>query len=244
MNKETEIRLKHLYDKYTMIQLTLFCLTEKRAGKWLKTKGKDGTIYINELEDVKIIEDSNGELRAVQISNDYSCPIEDGKIIDIINELRPKPKKVAKKEATPKKNYKNATWLDAFKRVADYLGGTRYALYVGGDEEWEDCSEDDEVSMGVCDEDEDRDGEQWLHWDSVKDFLTKPLERNHCNTNSDGCANIFESVSFWESHRYKVELGSPYLIWLIDTIGELGKVDIKKCDTPEKLMKALDKVGL
>ena len=242
MNKETELALKQLYDKYTMIQLTLFCLTEKRAGKWLK---KGDTIYINELEDVKIIEDSNGKLRAVQISNDYSCPIDDEKIIDIINELRPKTKKVAKKKATPKKkDYKGVTYMDVFKRVADYLSETRYALYVGGDEEWEDCSEEDEVSMRVCDEDEDRDGEQWLNWDSVKDFLTKPLSGNHCNTNSDGCANIFESVACWESHRYKVELGSPYLIWLIDTIGELGKVNIKKCDTPEKLMKALDKAGL
>lgn len=241
MNKDTKLALKQLYDKYTMIQLTLFCLTEKRAGKWLK---KGDTIYINDLEDVKIVEDSNGKLRAVQMSNDYSCPIEDGKIIDIINELRPKPKKVVKKEAKPKKNYKNATWIDVFMRVADYLDGTRYALYVGGDEEWEDCSEDDEVSMKVCDEDEDRDGEQWLKWDSVKDFLTKPLSGSHCNTNSDGCANIFESVACWEAHRYKVELGCPYLLWLIDNIGVLGKVDIKKCATPEKLMEALDKAGL
>jgi hypothetical protein len=92
--------------------------------------------------------------------------------------------------------------------------------------------------MKICDEEEDRDGEQWLNWDSVKDFLTKPL------SGSDGCANIFESVAFWESHRCKLELGRPYLIWLVDTIGELGKVNIKKCDTPEKLMKALDKAGL
>ncbi len=103
MNNDTKLALKQLYDKYTMLQLTLFCLTEERAGKWLKRKGNDGTIYINDLEDVKIIEDNNGELRAVQISNDYSCPIEDEKIIDIINELRPKTKKVAKKCATPEK---------------------------------------------------------------------------------------------------------------------------------------------
>ena len=144
-----------------------------------------------------------------------------------------------------KKNYKNATWIDAFKRVADYMGGSRYALNVGGVEDWDECSEDDEVAVCICDEEEDRDGEQWLNWDSVKDFLTKPLFEGHADTNTDGCANIFECVARWQSYnRYKLELGSPYLVWLIDTIGELGKVDIKKCDTPEKLMKALDKAGL
>ena len=102
MDTDTQLALKQLYDKYYMIQLMLFCLTEERASKWLKRKGKDGTIYINDLEDVKIIEDNNGDLRVVQISNDYSCPIEDGKIIDIINELRPKTKKVEKKKALDK----------------------------------------------------------------------------------------------------------------------------------------------
>ena len=105
MSKKTESRLKLAYDKYTMLQLMLYSIISKN-GKWLKRK-KDDIIFINDSEDVKIIEDSNGDLSAVQISNEYSCPITDPEIIDIINEIRlgfpnenhPKKKKVTKKSS-------------------------------------------------------------------------------------------------------------------------------------------------
>ena len=49
------------------------------------------------------------------MSNDYSCPIDDEKIIDIINEIRPKQKKVAKK--SKKKSYK--VWFEVMGRYTD-----------------------------------------------------------------------------------------------------------------------------
>lgn len=255
MDKKTEAKLHELQDKYNTLNQLLVALAGK-GGAW----NTDKALYEHWEEWVRVEEKEDGTLLVVSEAPegevDCSCTITDPELIELINKMRPKPKKLAKKKAekkVEKKNYKNATWMDAFRRVADYMGGTRYALNVGdldGEEEYSkpieesyaDCGEDDEVTMKVCDEEEDRDGEQWLNWDSVKDFLTKPLKGNHCNTNSEGCANIFESVAYWKMKEY--ELAYPCLNWLIDTIGALGKVNIKKCDTPAKLMKELDKAGI
>lgn len=256
MNKKTQANLQEMVDKYNTLNQLVIALAGK-GGVW----NTDKALYEFWEEYVRIEEKEDGTLIAVSEApegeDDFSCTITDPELIELINEMRPKPKKSAKKKAekkVEKKNYKNATWMDAFRRVANYMGATRYALNVGDldgsdecakpiEEAYKNCTEDDEVSVQICDEEEDREGEQWLRWDSVKDFLTNPLEGR--NTNSKGCPNIFESVALWQSHnRYKLEMGSPYIVWLIDTIGELGKVNIKKCDTPAKLMKELDKAGI
>lgn len=215
MNKETELALKQLYDKYTMIQLTLFCLTEKRTGKWLSKK-KDGTIYINDLEDVKIIEDSNGKLRAVQMSNDYSCPIEDGKIIDIINELRPK------KKATPK-NYKGVTYMDVFRRVLDIMDSK--TGYTPNDEEIED-EENGDVDICI-----DYDGNEHKTWTNAKAFVGGDPDEE----------SIFQVVADLDDIYDK--LASRWDAEFCDSCRILGKVDVKD-NSPAGIMKALDKAGL
>lgn len=213
MNKETELALKQLYDKYTMIQLMLFCLTEKRAGKWLK---KGDTIYINELEDVKIIEDNNGDLRAVQISNDYSCPIEDGKIIDIINELRPK------KKAKPK-DYKGVTYMDVFKRVLDIMDNkTGYAPIA------DDIEDEENGEVDICIDD---DGFEHKYWTNVKAFVGGDPDES----------SIFDEVADLDSIYYK--LASRWDAEFCNSCRILGKVNVKD-NSPAGIMKALDKAGL
>lgn len=197
MTTETELALKQLYDKYTMLQLTLFCFTEDRAGKWLKRKGKDGTIYINELEDVKIIEDSNGKLRAVQTSNDYSCPIEDGKIIDIINEIRPK------KKATPKK----VTYMDVFKRVIDIMNDK-----TGFAPDADDIEDEENGEVDIC---IDYDGNEHKNWTNARAFVGGDLDEY----------SIFEVVANLDDIYDK--LASRWDAEFCDSCRILGKVKVE-----------------
>ena len=233
MKKKTELALKQLYDKYTMLHLTLFCLTEKRDGKWLKRKGKDGTIYINELEDVKIIEDNNGILRAVQISNDYSCPIDDEKIIDIINEIRPKPKKVAKKskkkKAQPKKkDYNGVTYMDVFKRVVDIMHNkTGYAPYAGDIED----EENGEVNI-------DLDEGEHKVWQNVRTFLGGWTEEDDDGYETQSIFDLVDDLDM----RYE-KLASRWDAQFCDSCRILGTVYVED-NTPAGIMEALDKAGL
>lgn len=168
---------------------------------------------------------------------------QDEKVVEVY--LDRKPKEKTKTDGI--------TYMDVFRRVAQYMGDNGYYLNVGevwGNEEMErpfeewydDCDEEnDRVSVTICDEEEDRDGEQWLSWNSVEDFLTATLNGHHANTNSEGCASIFEAVACWKANEYK--LAYPCLKWLLERIGKLAEVDVEN-PSPKGLMKQLDDLGI
>ena len=165
---------------------------------------------------------------------------------------RAKEVDLERKPKDEKKKAKDITYMDVFRRVAGYMADNGYYLNVGEvdgydemerpiEESYADCEESDNVSVKICDEEEDRDGEQYLLWDSVKDFLTATLAKHHANTNSESCASIFEAVACWKAHEYK--LVYPCLKWLLERIGKLAEVDVKN-HSPKGIMKQLDKLGI
>lgn len=154
----------------------------------------------------------------------------------------------------PKEKETGTTYMDVLRRIANYMsdhGG--YNLQVGEtnfDSEYEsssaledcfdDCKLEDGVSVQIGGEDDG--GEEWLGWDSVEDFCTADFDGNHhANTDTNDCVSIFELVSCWEGHYYK--LVSRPSAWFVDNLKKLAEVDTTNT-SPTALMKALDAAGI
>lgn len=123
----------------------------------------------------------------------------------------------------PKKNYKGVTYMDVFDRVLDIMN--KKNGYAPNDEEIED-EENGEVDICI-----DDDG--WNHktWTNVKAFVGgDPKE-----------SSIFDEVADLDASYHK--LASRWDAEFCENCRILGKVDVKD-NSPEGIMKALDKAGL
>lgn len=212
------------------VSVVLFVAQRNGSNKESKHTTKDVLKVVGELEYSHLI---------VAVSR---FDFQDEKVVEVYLDRKPKEKKKTD----------GIAYMDVFRRVAQYMGDNGYYLNVGevdGEEEarrpfeewYDDCEEDDGVSVKICDEEDDREGEQWLNWDSVEDFLTATLNGHHANTNSEGCASIFEAVACWKANESK--LVYPCLKWLLERIGKLGEVDVEN-PSPTGLMKQLDELGI
>ena len=170
---------------------------------------------------------------------------QDEKVVEVYLERKPKEKK----------NTDGITYMDVLRRVAKYMYdlGRGYYLDVGevngldemdsdkpSSEWYDDCDEEDAVSLRIGDEDDG--GDMWLHWDSVEDFLTATFDGKHyANSDSNGCVSIFAAVKCWAGNYYK--LRDRPLVWVVDNLKKLADVSLEN-PSPEGLMKELDRLGI
>jgi len=97
--EEVESKLQALVDKYNTLTQLVIALNsghgEWNTGKYLYEhweewtaikEGKDGTLF------------AVGEMPEAEEDDDYTCPITDPELIEVINEMRPKAKKSEKKK--------------------------------------------------------------------------------------------------------------------------------------------------
>lgn len=157
-----------------------------------------------------------------------------------------KPKVQTKAKPKKEKSEKvkiSATYIDVLDRIADYIennGG--YNLYIGGKFYGYEssCELEDKVSMQIGDE--EYGGDEWLNWNSVKDFLTADFDgEHHANINKNGCVSIFNVVSCWAGNHGK--LVSRPSAWLVDNLKKLADVDTTDT-SPTALMKELNRLKI
>lgn len=222
MNKKLKLRLRKLEQHYAnMHELLLSMLDDKDGGHWSANDEK--VLFSNATEGTSICQEPDGTLY-LELSSvpEFKEAITDQRIIDLINEIHPKQKKVAKK-AQPKKNYKNATYMDVFKRVVGIMNDK--TGYAPNDDEIED---EENYGVDICIDD---DGFDHKTWSNVKAFVGGDPEES----------SIFDVVADLDA-RYD-KLASRWDAQFANYCRILGKVDVKDT-SPAGIMKALDKAGL
>ena len=221
MNKKLKLRLRKLEQHYAnMHELLLSMLDDNDGGHWFANDER--VLFSNATEGTSICQEPDGTLYLESSSAPESKEaITDQRIIDLINEIRPK-KKVAKKKAEPKKNYKNATYMDVFKRVVGIMNDkTGFAPY-------DDIEDEENGEIDIC---TDYDGDEHKTWSNAKAFVGGDPEES----------SIFEEVADLDAKYEK--LASRWDAEFASSCRILGKVDVKDT-SPAGIMKALDKAGL
>lgn len=183
MNKKIQKQLDKLVDDYNIMTELVIALHSGR-GEWKKTKV--GTIYEHFEEDVEVVANENGTLE-VKNSGDYSCPISDPAIINIINALAPKPK--AKKNQQPK--------LKEFQITYNVWGNHSDCLLSGTGTVA--AKSEDEVAALVL--------KDFTEKDVLCDFEITNSELLH-NDEETPCWNVFYTVS--GKHGSYDGVGCPY----------------------------------
>lgn len=234
MNKKKSIGLLELAlsTKYSIIQEILDSLKNKKGKWWTEAESKaqpplwptkdSKMIYTSHAANA-IVDDGDGTLY-VGDCGQYECPITDPELLELIDAIRPKQKKVAKKKkAQLKKNYANATYMDVFKRVVGIMNDK--TGYAPNDDEIED---EENYGVDICIDD---DGFDHKTWSNVKAFVGGDPEE----------PSIFEEVADLDAIYYK--LANRWEAEFAKNCRILGKVDVKDT-SPAGIMKALDKAGL
>lgn len=221
MNKKQRKQLSQIQIRYSYTNDLLVAMLDESEGMWYANDDK--ILFSNCAEGVSIVKGAYGALCIEHSSTpEIKVPINDPELIALIDEIRPKPKKVAKKsekkKATSKK--KEYTYMDVFKRVYDFMShNTGFAP--------EDIeSEDDEVDICL-----DDDGNEHTTWTNAKAFVG----------GDENEESIFEVIADLDMKYDK--LASRWDAEFCNSCRILGKVNVKDT-SPAGIMKALDKAGL
>lgn len=138
------------------------------------------------------------------------------------------------------KDYREVSYLDVFKRIADYLSGGDAYVNVGdvyATDVYEGCStydeidiEDDVVQIDIGDES----GDCVLEWKCVKSFLT-------AETSEDGyLLNIFNLFEYW-NHKYeRLDRCTAIFYEKFKSLQNIKPKDF----SPKGIMKCLDLNGI
>ena len=233
MNKKMSMKLLELSIKYSILHEIVDSLKNNKGKWWTEAESKtepplwpkkDSKMVYTSHSGNAIVDAGYGTLY-VGDCGQFECPITDPELLELINAIRPKQKKVAKKKkkAQPKNDYKNATYMDVFKRVIGIMNDkTGYAPFDGHIKD----EEHGEVEIGL-----DYDGDELKTWSNAKAFVGGDPEE----------PSIFEEVADLDAKYDK--LASRWEAEFAGHCSILGKVDVKDT-SPAGIMKALDKAGI
>ena len=222
MNKKMSMKLLELSIKYSIIQEIVDSLKNNKGRWWTEAESKaepplwptkESKIIFTSGKSNAIVDDGEGTLYFGDCGQ-FECRISDPELIELINAILPKTKKVAKK------NYKNTTYMDVFKRVVDIMNDK--TGYMPNEVK----SEDEEIDICI-----DDDGDEHKTWSNVKAFVGGDPEES----------SIFEEVADLYAIYYK--LANRWEAEFAKDCRILGKVNVKDT-SPAGIMKALDEAGL
>lgn len=231
--KKISRELLELSIKYNIIHEILDSLKNKKGKWWTESESKaepplwptkdSKIIYMSRAN--AIVDAGDGTLY-VGDCGQFECPITDPELLELINAIRPKQKKVAKKKkAQPKNDYKNATYIDVFKRVCSYM--TENTGFVPSIYEYnKDYDENTEVDICL-----DYDGMVHEGWCSVRGFVGGYEDEE----------SIFETIDAYDCRYDKL---TRWYAEFCDACRSLKNVELTKDRTPAGIMKALDKAGI
>jgi len=234
MTHKEEVKLNRLQMKLELEKAIVEALLNER-GEWGDGTGK-GNLVLRVFSEERLLatvtegQDFGDRYYLTTPGWKAKMVISDNELVDILDEGVKKVKDAklqAKQKADEERQKKSkVSYMDVFKRVADFLKKNGYSISTPS-------NETDKVTMKISG--------NVLKWNSVKDFVSAGWEKHHANFGDDGCVCIFRAISCWKNHYYK--LAYPSLRNLVDKVGVLAKVP-ETAKVPVAIMDELNKLKI